>query len=141
MSDNIRVEFPNRVEIAKKLAAVEPKIAGKIVRAGVRQAAQMMADAIRAKIAAIGAIASGKMMNSVKVKTFSRKDEIGAKGGPMGDAYYAHMIEHGHAHPSNPSIKVPARPFITPAWVENKDRIHEIVTESISKALDEALGK
>ena len=39
MSDNIRVEFPNRAEIAKKLAAVELKIAGKIVRAGVRQAA------------------------------------------------------------------------------------------------------
>lgn len=141
MSDNIHVEFPNRVEIAKKLAAVEPKVAGKIVRAGVREACQLITDAIKAKIVSIGAVHSGKMLNSVKLKTFSRKDEIGAKGGPMGDAYYAHMIEHGHGHPSNPSIRVPARPFITPAWVENKDRIHEIVTESISKALDEALGK
>jgi HK97 gp10 family phage protein len=141
MSDDISVEFPNRVEIAKRLAQVEPKVASKIVRDGVRQAAQLITEAIKAKIIAIGAVDSGQMLNSVRVKTFSRRDEIGAKGGPMGDAYYAHMIEHGHGHPSNPSIKVPARPFITPAWVENKDRIHETVTDSITKALDEALKK
>jgi len=140
--DNVRAEFPNRVEIAKKLAQVAPKVASGIVRNGVREAAQMMAEAIRAKISAIGAVDSGALLASVRVKTFQRGDETGAKAGPASEkAYYAHMIEHGHGHPSNPSIKVPARPYITPAWVENKERIHEIVTTSIKNALDEALGK
>lgn len=140
--DDIKVEFPNRVEIARKLAQLQPKVAGSIVRNGVRAAAQMMAEAIRAKISAIGAVDSGALLASVKVKTFGRADETGAKAGPSGDtAYYAHMIEHGHGHPSNPSIKVPARPFITPAWVENKERINEIVTGSITDAIEEALEK
>jgi HK97 gp10 family phage protein len=139
--DNVYAEFPNRAEIAKRLAEVEPKIANKIVRDGVRQAAQLMAEAIKAKISAIGAVDSGTLLSSVRVKNFSRAGEIGAKAGPTDRAYYAHMIEHGYGHPSNPSIRVPARPFITPAWVENKERIHEVVTASIKTALDEALKK
>ncbi|MDC8446455.1 MAG: HK97 gp10 family phage protein [Nitrosomonas sp.] len=88
------VKIDGLVDLHKLLQELPAKIEGNVLRGGVRAGTKVFLD--RAK--SLVPVNSGKLRDSIKIRTRSRKGVVSASlvaGG--GKAFYGHMVEFGTA--------------------------------------------
>lgn len=70
---------------------------------------------------------------TINGKTYRAKKLLGRKESytSLGDFFYAHFVEYGTA-------KMPAQPFLRPAYDQNKERAVEAIKDRIEKRLKKA---
>lgn len=120
--------------LAAALAEVGKAMEKKILARAMRDAAKpILADAKRR-----APVLTGQLRKSLKIRSISRnrkKGQVGvvistAKGFFKGDEFYGAFHEFG-------TKKMPARPFIRPAFEANKARAVKIVGEAIKLGLED----
>lgn len=120
-------------ELAAALEALGPTMEKKILRSAMREAAKpMLADAKRR-----APVLTGQLRKSLKIRAMKRrsKGQVGvvistAKGFFKGDEFYGAFHEFG-------TKRMPARPFIRPAFEANKAQSIRIVGEAIKIGLED----
>ena len=63
-----------------------------------------------------------------------RKGLVGLEYQHYGPLFYARFLEFGTG-------RMPAYPFLTPAWDENKAKLPEIVRDELEKAIDKTMAR
>lgn len=120
-------------ELAAALESLGPAMEKKILRSAMREAAKpMLADAKRR-----APVLTGAMRKSLKIKAMKRRSngQVGVviateKGFFKGETFYGAFHEFG-------TKKMPARPFIRPAFEANKAQAIRIVGEAIKIGLED----
>ena len=119
-------------ELLKGLQELEPAIAKKILRSAMRQAAKPILDEAKRRVPVL----TGELRKSLKIRALKRnnKGRIGVvisteKGFFKGETFYGAFLEFG-------TKKMPAKPFIRPAFEANKARAVRIVEQALKLGLD-----
>lgn len=121
-------------ELAAALESCGKVMERKILRTAMRQAAApILAEAKRR-----APVLTGQLRKSLRIRSLKRKvnGQVGvvistAKGFFKGDEFYGAFHEFG-------TKKMPARPFIRPAFEANKAQAITIVGEAVKLGLDDA---
>lgn len=121
----------------KGLRALDKKIAGKVVRTSLRRGMKTIQVAVKAACPVdTGALKRSIVVRASKARRrgiISIEVRIG-EGDFKGDTFYGAMIEYG-------TIRMPARPFIRPAFDRNEAAVARQVLDDIGAAIDEMGGK
>lgn len=120
--------------LLKKLKTLEPKIAKKVLRQSLRAGAKIIQTAAKAK----APVKSGQLRKAIKVRAQkrTRRGTIGVNVSVgekdfAGEVFYGSFIEFG-------SSKMPARPFMKPAFQENKAAALQVIQDGIAAGIEEA---
>jgi len=123
-------------KIVRKLKSVEPSIQQKALRKATRAGAKV----IQAEAKALVPVDTGALKDAIKVKAGKRKKgristlvQVG-QGDFKGDTFYGGMIEFG-------TSKMPARPFMTPAYESKGEEARDAAIDALNRALDQILRK
>lgn len=139
MSDFVKMEVSGLKELADKLRELGPDIAKNALRAGIRAGAK----AIKDSAAASAPQDTGTLKKALYIKhireqsgtsqqTFFVGVRRGKKYAKKGqDAYYWSWNEFGTA-------RQPARPFMRPAFEQNKEVVIKAVADRIKKRIEAA---
>jgi HK97 gp10 family phage protein len=74
-----------------------------------------------------------KLKDSIIIQTVEDNELVTeAKVGPNKKAFYGMFVEYG-------TRRVKAQPFLRPAFDENQDKIHEVITEKLGQAIAKAV--
>jgi len=126
------IELRGADELLKGLQELEPAIAKKILRTAMRQAATPILEEAKRRVP----ILTGQLRKSLKIRAIKRnnKGRIGVvisteKGFFKGETFYGAFLEFG-------TKKMPAKPFIRPAFEANKARAVRIVELALKLGLD-----
>lgn len=127
-------------ELQAALRELDEKVAKRIARAALKAGAMPMLHAARSK----APIDTGLTVESLKIATGNRKGKLSARvqtksGDYKGKTFYASFVEYGHYQGSrklgNARKWIEARPFMRPAFDENKERSVGIVTDALRAGL------
>jgi HK97 gp10 family phage protein len=127
----IQVKLQNAAELRAKLRGLPDRIAKNILKSAVRAMAAHLRDAVRAK----APVATGRLRRSIKSKDSggrSKNREIAAK--VVAGVGYARFIEQGTSQKA-------ARPFMRPAFMQEKDALVKIFSDKIKDRLAEEAKK
>lgn len=120
-------------ELAAALEALGPAMEKKILRSAMREAAKPILDDAKRR----APVLTGQLRKSLKIRAIKRnnKGQVGvvistAKGFFKGDEFYGAFHEFG-------TKKMPARPFIRPAFEANKAQSIRIVGEAVKIGLED----
>lgn len=127
------ISLQGGAELMDALEALGPAMEKKVLRSAMREAAKpMLAEAKRR-----APVLTGQLRKSLKIKAMKRRSngQVGVliateKGFFKGETFYGAFQEFG-------TKKLPARPFIRPAFESNKARAVRIVTEAIRIGLED----
>lgn len=128
-------------EVRAALLQLEEKVAKRIARAALKAGAEPMLHAARSK----APVDTGDLVESLKISTGKKKGKLVARvqtksGDYKGKTFYGSFIEYGHyAGPRNLGNArkwIEPRPFLRPAFDENKDRSAGIVVEALRTGID-----
>lgn len=123
-------------DVRAALLALEEKVAKRIARAALKAGAEPMLHAARSK----APVDTGDLVESLKISTGTKKGKLVARvqtkeGDYKGKTFYGSFIEYGHylgdKDLGNSRKWVEARPFLRPAFDENKERSAGIVVEAL----------
>lgn len=121
-------------ELAAALESLGPAMEKKILRSAMREAAKPILDDAKRR----APVLTGQLRKSLKIRAIkrNRKGQVGvvistAKGFFKGDEFYGAFHEFG-------TKRMPARPFIRPAFEANKALSITIVGEAVKLGLDDA---
>jgi HK97 gp10 family phage protein len=125
----------------RALAELEPRLARKIERQGLREAAKV----IQQEAVANAPEDTGTLKQSIKVRAIKRKKGFcgvqvtTGQGFFRGETFYGAFIEFGH-HVGSRKLGdarafVPPRPFMRPAFDSKKEQAAAAVAESVRQAL------
>ncbi len=113
----------------KKLGS--PKLIKKVIKKGLRNGSKPIQKEAK-RNAPVGK--TGQLKKNVKLRAQKRsRKSIGVnvqvgEGDFKGDQFYAAFIEYG-------TSKMPARPFMRPAWDKNKDKTKQSILDEIKLAI------
>lgn len=142
MADGVGVKITGLKEIADALRGLGPDIVRNALRSGVRAAAKLVKDDAAARVP----VKTGMLKKSIYIKQIREESGatqqtffVGARSGKKyrkrgQDAYYWRFIEFGTA-------KLPARPFLRPAFDAKKGPAVEKIADQIKKRIDSARAK
>lgn len=125
-------------ELARQLKTLPEKLA----KNGLRAAVNAGAEVIRKDAANRAPVATGRLKKAIYKKQIREKSNnnqqtffVGARSGKKyrqknQDAYYWRFLEFGKA-------KMPAQPFLRPAFDTNKTRAVEAIAKKLKQRIDE----
>jgi len=122
-------------ELTAALKSLEPKIAKRLMTKAMRPAAQI----IRHEIQARSPIKSGQLKRSFKIRAMPRSRkrfgiEIRSEEKDFKGTFITAFQEYG-------TSKMPARPFMQPAFEATKDQAHAKLVEGLKQLVDEAVNE
>jgi HK97 gp10 family phage protein len=119
-------------EVVRKLQSIEPKLQKQALRKAVREGAKVIQREAEANVP----VDTGQLREAIKIRAPKKRKkgristlvQVG-KGDFRGDTFYGAMIEYG-------TSKMPARPFMTPAYESKGEAAKNVAVAEIEKALD-----
>lgn len=143
MAKSVTVSVSGLKDLGDRMKALSEDVNLKIGRAGVAAGAGLIARAAKAK----APILTGNLKKNIITKRIPpgetnmtseyivtvRQGKLTQKQKAKGlqDAYYGRFVEHGTA-------KMAAKPFLRPAYDENKEKAVEAIKERIAARLEKA---
>lgn len=136
MADKITMQIDGLAALDKKLRAMGPDIAAKALRGGVLAAAKLIRDEAKAT----NPDDTGRTDRALYAKFIKEQSgpdravyKVGVRSGARErrkdrDAWYWRLVEFGTA-------KMPARPFLRPAFESKKGRAVELIAERIASRI------
>lgn len=145
-------------QLRKKLLALEPRIAKKVVRQAVRPAAKLIQDAAKANVA----VDTGKLKRSLKVRSLKRsRNRIGVQVSTnstdnlfKGNTFYGGFLEYGHRLGKRTNAQkrkgykgpdsrkmVPAKPFMKPAFEAKKNEAGQMIVDLLRAGVEREASK
>lgn len=128
-------------ELEAALKGLDEKIAKSIARKAVKAGAEPILHAARSMVD----IDTGKLLESIVIKTGTRKGKsifatVGTKAGDYkGQTFYGSFLEYGHYAGSrrigNARTWVPARPFLRPAFDQNVHKSTNIIQNTLANEI------
>jgi HK97 gp10 family phage protein len=149
-------------ELQKILLEMPRELTAKALREGAKAGAEVILEAARAKAPVYNGpprpdVQPGLLRDSLKVTVRAKEEEVTAtvstsEGDYKGDDFYASFIEFGHKVGKRPGkargVKVEdgrptvaPRPFLRPAFDNNKDRAVEAFRAAVTAAIDRIWGR
>lgn len=151
-------DFPieGATKLRKKLFALGPRIAKKVLRESIRPAAKLIQADAKSNVA----VDTGALRKSIKVRALKRsRSRVGMTVTTnstdnmfKGKTFYGGFLEYGHRHGKRTNeIKraqkkkapaadlrplVPARPFMKPAFDSNRDRAGQMIIANIRAGVE-----
>jgi HK97 gp10 family phage protein len=123
-------------ELERKLLTFEPKLGRKIIRQALRSGAKVIHSAVKADVP----VETGALKESLKVRAMrKRKHSYGvmiatSEGWFKGDEFYGAFLEFG-------TSKMPARPFVRPAFDSEKDNAAKIIVNEIKQGIEQVAAE
>lgn len=128
------IDIRGAEELAAALQELGKAMEKKILRSAMRQAATIILEDAKRR----APVLTGQLRKSLRIRAIkrTRKGQVGvvistSKGFFKGDDFYGGFHEFG-------TKKMPARPFIRPAFEANKSKAITIITEAIKLGLRDA---
>jgi HK97 gp10 family phage protein len=128
----MNIKIDGAKELEKKLLSFEPKLGRKVVRQALRKGAKVIQSAAKSNVP----VKSGALKKSIKVRALKkRRQSYGvmvatSEGWFKGDEFYGAFLEFG-------TSKMPAKPFVRPAFDSEKGNAEMIVTSEIRKGIQQ----
>jgi HK97 gp10 family phage protein len=118
-------------DVVRKLQSLTPKLQAQALRKATREGAKV----IQREAKALAPVQTGALRDSIKVKAGKRKKgristliQVG-QGDFKGDTFYGAMVEYG-------TRRMPARPFMTPAYESKGNAAKNVAVAEIERALE-----
>jgi len=143
MASSVTVKVEGLRELGERMKGLSEAMNNRIARAATAAGAAVIRDSAKQKVA----VDTGNLKKNIIVKRLPKGESPltsehivtvrqgkltkKQKAAGLGDAFYGRFIEYGTA-------KMPARPFIRPAFDENKEKAVQAIKDRISKRLDKA---
>lgn len=122
------IELKGVDEIIDKLQRIGANV-GRLENQALKNAAEPVLDAAKANVPVrTGKLKKGLKISKVKVKSGVKFIQVGVDRGDDPGAFYGHFVEFG-------TSKMPAHPFLQPAFEKNKDVIKEKIAETLKEGL------
>lgn len=124
------IELTGVDEILNKLQQIGANV-GKLENKALKNAAEHVLEDARATNAfknRIGKLRKGLKITNVKKKDGMKYILVGVDRGDNSEVFYGKFIEFG-------TSKMPARPFLQPAYEKNKDNIKRTIAETLKEGL------
>jgi len=151
MSDQFfTVKISGLSEIQKKLEAMPQKVAKRAIRTALRKASIVVRD----KIVSFAPWKTGFLAEHFNIKIRAFRNYLAAVShiGPNSKVYYPanpNAGKRGGKRKSMPviavaqfnefgTVKMPAQPFVRPAFAATRDKALEIITDELRKAIEAA---
>lgn len=129
----INVTVIGAAELEKKLMSFEPKLARKVIRKALREAAKPVLAAAKANVP----VDEGDLKKSLKVKALKKRKKgtytiqvATSDGWFKGDQFYGAFLEFG-------TSKMAARPFIRPAYDSQEGVAGKIIMQHLRKGIEQ----
>lgn len=124
------IELTGVDEILNRLQQIGANL-GKLENKALKNAAEPVLDDAKATNAFKNR--SGKLRKGLKITNVKKKDGmkyilVGVDRGDNSEVFYGKFIEFG-------TSKMPARPFLQPAYEKNKQNIKRIIAETLKEGL------
>lgn len=124
------IELTGVDEILNRLQQIGANL-GKLENKALKNAAEPVLDDAKATNAFKNR--SGKLRKGLKITNVKKKDGmkyilVGVDRGDNSEVFYGKFIEFG-------TSKMPARPFLQPAYEKNKDNIKRTIAETLKEGL------
>lgn len=126
----VDIEFTGMSELIEKLQATNAKF-NSVENRSLKAGAQPILDDMKNTTAFkddTGDLRKALAVGRISTKNGVKSIKIGVLQGDISKAYYGKFIEFG-------TSKMPARPFIQPAYERHKREVAEIIKEEIQRAL------
>lgn len=132
-------------ELFRKLQKLEYSVAQEVALEAMLAAAQPIAEEARK----LAPKRTGRLSQGIKVRKSRGKKKVSArvslsKGFFKGDDFYGGFIEFGYLHGSrrlgNKRKHIPARPFMRPAFYNNKDLALQITQSTLRAGIERIAG-
>jgi len=126
------IKIEGAKELEKKLLSFEPKLGRKIIRQALRAGAKVIHTAAKANVP----VDTGALKQSLKVKAMrKRRHSYGvmvatSDGWFKGDEFYGAFLEFG-------TSKMPAKPFVRPAFDAEKDNAEKIIKNQLQQGIEQ----
>jgi HK97 gp10 family phage protein len=143
MASAVNVKVEGLRELGERMKSLSEDVNNRIARAATAAGAVVIRKAAQSKVA----VDTGNLKKSIIVKRLPkgetqltsehivtvRKGKVTAKqkGAGLKDAFYGRFVEFGTA-------KMPARPYLRPAYDENKQKAVEAIKDRIAARLKKA---
>ena len=126
------IKIEGAKELEKKLLSFEPKLGRKVVRQALRKGAKVIQSAAKSNVP----VKSGALKKSIKVRALKkRRQSYGvmvatSDGWFKGDEFYGAFLEFG-------TSKMPAKPFVRPAFDAEKDNAEKIIKNQLQQGIEQ----
>lgn len=124
MAIEINAEFRGVKELENALVQLPLSMQKQVLLSALKKAAKPVVTVAKEKARK----RSGKGAKSIKARTNKKLKPIGISIGPSKENFHMNFIEFG-------TVKLPAKPFLRPAWDANKDAVLKSMENEIWKAL------
>jgi HK97 gp10 family phage protein len=141
MANAVRVQISGLRELGQQMQALRADVAGRIARAATAAGANVVRKAAQQRVP----VDTGNLRKNIIIKRLpkdyltsahivtARKGKLTARQTAAGltDGYYGKFVEFG-------TVKMPARPFLGPAFDSTKQEAANAITERLAKRLAKA---
>ena len=143
MASSVTVKIEGLSELGARMKTLTSDVNNRIARAATAAGAVVIRNAAQQKVP----VDSGNLKKNIIVKRLPkgeapltsehivtvRKGKLTSKqkGSGLKDAYYGSFVEYGTA-------KMPAQPFMRPAYDQNKEKAAEAIKDRIRKRIEKA---
>ncbi len=145
----INIEIQGVEELRRKLLALEPKIAKKVLRKALRAGAKIVQARAKQNIPQGG---TGVLSRSLKVRAMrrTRRQRIGVavetrEGWYKGEAFYGAFVEFGHRQGSrklgDARKQIEGKHYIEKAAEQTKDAVTALLTTTIGAGIEAEAAK
>lgn len=143
MANSVTVKVEGLRELGERMKSLSDDVNNRIARAATAAGAVVIRNAAQAKVP----VDTGNLKKNIIVKRLPKGESsltsehiVTVRQGKLtkkqkekglGDAFYGRFVEYGTA-------KMPARPYLRPAYDQNKERAVEAIKDRIKKRIEKA---
>lgn len=125
----LRIDFSGHNELLKNMENLSEEVRNRAKKEAIMAAAEVVKEEASRR----APVDTRKLKDSIIIQTVEDNELVTeAKVGPNKKAFYGMFVEYG-------TRRVKAQPFLRPAFDENQDKIHEVITEKLGQAIAKAV--